>query len=226
MENNQKNLAIHLRKSGLTYSAILKKVPIAKSTLSSWLGSVNLTKRQQQKLTAKKLSAIKKGGEAKHQQRLRLLEKIDQETALDVKELGARHLWLAGIMLYWAEGTKERENRIGQATTFNNSDPRMIKLFVKWLVDVVKIKKVDLNFSLYIHSSADIEKSRSFWSEIVACDKDKIPVYFKRPKHSTNRKNINENYHGLLRVAVRKSSVLNRKIAAWVKHICQYWGIV
>lgn len=226
MKNNAKNLAINLRKSGLTYSEILRTVPVAKSTLSLWLKSVHLTKTQHQRLTAKKLAAIRRGGEARHKQRLLLLEKIDQKAARDVKELSRRHLWLAGIMLYWAEGSKEKENSIGLTTTFNNSDPRMIKLFIKWLIDIIKIKRENLRFSLYIHRTADIEKSRTFWSKTVACDKDKIPVYFKKPKSGTNRKNVNEDYRGLLRVAVGRSSVLNRKIAAWVKHICQYWGIV
>ena len=45
MKNDLKNLAIGLRKRGLTYSEIMAKVPVAKSTLSDWLHSVSLAKR-------------------------------------------------------------------------------------------------------------------------------------------------------------------------------------
>ena len=42
----EKEKAIKFRKEGFFYSEILKKVPIAKSTLSLWLRSVGLTERQ------------------------------------------------------------------------------------------------------------------------------------------------------------------------------------
>ncbi len=45
-KKEERKKAIQLRKKGLSYSKILKQVPVAKSTLSLWLRSVGLTKRQ------------------------------------------------------------------------------------------------------------------------------------------------------------------------------------
>lgn len=226
MKTDLKNLAINLRRDGFTYSEILAKVPVAKSTLSLWLRSVALAKRQQQRLTKKKLAAIQKGAAAKHQQRLNLVKKINEESKKEVRELNNTHLWLAGIMLYWAEGAKEKEHSVGHPTVFNNSDPRMIRLFVKWLNEIVKIPKADLKFSIYIHETADAGKALNFWSKILTCEKNKIKVYFKRNSIKTNRKNTGNNYYGLLRITVRRSANLNRRIAAWISHICNYWGMV
>ncbi|TSC83294.1 MAG: hypothetical protein G01um101419_48 [Parcubacteria group bacterium Gr01-1014_19] len=215
-----------MRREGFSYSEILKKIPVAKSTLSLWLRSVTLTTRQQQKLTNKKLIAIQKGGQARHNQRLALMSRIEQETKQDVKSLDNKHLWLAGVMLYWAEGSKEKKHNIGQPLCFNNSDPRMIKFFVKWLIEIIEVDPNDIKFSIYIHKDADAKKALSFWSKTLSCDKSTIPVYFKKPKHKTNRRNTGEGYNGLLRVGVRKSSTLNRRVAAWISHICNYCGIV
>ena len=55
----EKSQAIAYRKQGFSYSEILSKVPVAKSTLSEWLKSVGLSKAQKHKLTEKKrLSAF------------------------------------------------------------------------------------------------------------------------------------------------------------------------
>ncbi len=226
MKFNQKEKAILLRREGLTYSEILKQIPVAKSTLSSWLHSAVLSKKQYQRLTEKKLNAIKKGGEARHRQRLYLLEQIRTETEKDIKKLNVKDLWLAGIMLYWAEGTKEKAHTIGAGIAFNNSDPRMIRLFIKWLKEIIQIPDDMLKFEIYLHTTASPEKSLRFWGKILNCNENKIRVYFK--KHSvkrTNRKNIGDSYNGLMRVSVRKSSRLNRRISAWVSHICDYWHI-
>jgi len=51
--NEDYKKAIELRKKGLSYSEILKCVPVAKSTLSLWLRSVGLSKKQRQRLTDK-----------------------------------------------------------------------------------------------------------------------------------------------------------------------------
>jgi len=42
----EKEKAIKLRKRGFSYSEILREIPVAKSTLSLWLRSVGLAKKQ------------------------------------------------------------------------------------------------------------------------------------------------------------------------------------
>lgn len=49
----EKKKAIELRKQGLSYREILEQIPVAKSSLSLWLRSVGLSKKQKQRLTEK-----------------------------------------------------------------------------------------------------------------------------------------------------------------------------
>ena len=144
-----KNLAISLRKDGLSYSDILRKVPVAKSTLSLWLRFVGLSKVQKQLLTEKKLAAIKKGGARKREQRLQKIDIINKNTIEDIGVVSGRDLWLAGVMLYWAEGCKQKETNVSVGVRFSNSDPEMIKIFLLWLRDCLLINDNDLVFEVY-----------------------------------------------------------------------------
>ncbi len=217
-----KEKAINLRKEGKTYSEILKEVLIAKSTLSEWLRDVGLSRPAFQKLTKKRLEAAKRGGIAKHEQRIRRTEEIRKRALLDVKQITKRELWLIGTILYWAEGTKEKDFRPGTNISFNNSDPRMIKLFVKWLIKSCGISRERIKFEIYIHENSknSAEDARKYWSKITRFPLDDFSkVYFKRTKSKTNRKNIGNLYYGLLRVKVSASSSFLRQITGWTEGI-------
>lgn len=218
-KNTQREAAIQLRKSGKTYSEILKEIPVAKSTLSLWLRSVNLSKKQIQVFSEKKRIGQLNGAFARKQGRIGRQKVIFEKSSKEVGKLSKRELWFVGTALYWAEGSKEKEYHPGSGLHFSNSDPAMIRLFIKWLIECCGISKDRIHFSIYIH---EIYKSRIkeiawFWSDVTRfpeADFDKI--YFKRHKTKTKRKNQGILYNGLLRVNVRASSELVRKIHGWV----------
>lgn len=222
--------AIRLRREGKTYSEILSVVPVAKSTLALWLHSVKLAKSQKQTLTEKKLLAGKRGGLSRRIQRLEATDIIQQKAKKEVKKLSKRELWLLGVALYWAEGTKEKSYRPGICVEFTNSDPKMIVVFVHWLQESCKVSRKDMDFEIYIHKNKanEISEVRKFWSKITGFSVDSFQkVYWKMHKIKTIRKNTGDLYYGSLRVTVKASSTLNRKISAWTSGICeQYWGIV
>jgi len=65
-----KREAVALRKRGLSYSEILKKVPVAKSAISLWLREVGLAKRQKQAITKKGIEARLRGEASRRRMRL------------------------------------------------------------------------------------------------------------------------------------------------------------
>ena len=222
----EKERAIKLRKKGLSYSEILRQVPVAKSTLSLWLRGVGLAKRQKQRLTEKKLEAARRGWEICRRKRLEMTELIKNKAKAEINKISKKELWLMGIMLYWTEGAKEKEWETGVGVKFSNSDPVMISLFLKWLKEICLIQPQDITYDLYIHETADWENARKYWSNILLVPIEQIRVYFKRHKVNTKRKNTGQNYHGLLRVQVKRSSNLNRKISGWIEGICKNCGVV
>ena len=219
-----KRKAITLRKQGCSYAEILNNVPVAKSTLSLWLRKTGLSLPQQQRLSEKKLIAAHKGGQARHQKRIRETETIYKLAEKELGVLSLRDLLIVGIALYWAEGSKEKSYRPGSGIQFSNSDPQMIQLFIKWLRRISKVKDDDIYFHLFIHetSKPHINSIIKRWSMITGFPITKFSAYFKRSKIQTKRKNIGEDYLGVLRIKVKASSSLNRKIAGWVNAMVKY----
>lgn len=224
MKQELRNQAIDLRQKGLTYNQILKKVPVAKSTLSLWLRSFGLSTKQTQVMTKKRLSAIRRGHRKWKQMRIERVKGIVEESKAQIEqiEVTSESLFLMGIMLYWAEGSKEKESKPGRSVYFSNSDPKMITFFLNWLILSIKIPEDEIQCDIYLHESHKnrVEEVRNYWINVTGLSADKFgKIYFKKNKISTRRKNTGSGYHGLVRVRVIKSSTLNRRISGWIEGI-------
>lgn len=215
----EKEKAIALRKQGNTYSDILRVIPVAKSTLSIWLKEAKLSIPEKQIFTEAKRLASLRGGQAKKKQRIEKQNRIWTEAKSEIKTLSKNEFFLLGVALYWAEGTKEKEYAPGSQVAFSNMDPKMIVLFLKWLIKICKIPRNMIGFEIMVHESHRdrVDEVRQYWSNITGFSLNNFPhVYFKKSKiKKTNRKNTGEKYHGVLKVNVRHSSDLVRKIAGW-----------
>ena len=228
-KSSEKEDAIKLRRLGKSYSEILREIKVAKSTLSLWFRSVNLSKREKQNITKKRLEGGLRGGRTRKLQRLQTVKKIQNEAENEIGKISSRELWLMGAMLYWAEGTKEKEWRPGSSLQFNNSDPLMISIYLKWLNEICGVKQDQLRFEIYIHETSkhrlpDVIK---FWSRATNYHENFFQnIYFKRNKAKTLRKNIGDSYFGVLRIKVKASSSLLRKTGGWIKGICKNCGVV
>jgi len=219
-KSSEKQKAVQLRKQGKSYSEIMEMVPIAKSTLSEWLRDVGLAKAQKQRLTEKKLASAKRGGLARKMQRVEGSNAIFSQARLDVGSLTKRDIFLIGVALYWAEGSKQKEHNVSNPLVFGNSDPNMIKFFLNWLAEL-GVPKSEFIYELYIHKTGNIGKSVEFWADVVNQPISVFDqrVYFKQGNPKTIRKNSGESYNGLLRVKVKKSTNLNRKVSGWIQGI-------
>lgn len=226
MKSNFKKVAIKFRKDGFTYSEILKQIPVAKSTLSLWLREVGLAKAQKQRITKKRIASALRGAQKRRQQRIDNTNIIYSEAQKDVKEVSRRELWLMGVMLYWAEGSKEKTYRPGTGIEFSNSDSSMVKFFLKWLIEICNIDKNRITFGLYIHENNKhrLEEVRRYWLKELKFPSSSLNyIYFKKHKVKTKRKNIGENYYGNIRIRVTASSGLNRKISGWIRGINKFY---
>ncbi len=190
MKLSFKEKAVILRQKGLSYSEISRQIPIAKSTLSSWLITVPISYKQKQRLFKKRLLSAYEGGQIRKQQRIKRIEKIKKIAIQDIEDISERDLWLLGIAFYWAEGAKEKVYKPGQGIIFSNSDPLMSKIFLKWLKINLKVSEDKIVFEIYIHESYKdrILLVREFWSAATGFPVGKFDrIYFKKNKKTTNR---------------------------------------
>jgi len=221
----EKQKAIELRKQGLSYNEILREVPVAKSTLSLWLRSVGLSQKQKQRLTEKKLASMKRGQEACRAKRIRITQEIKSVARKEVGKITKRDLWLIGVALYWAEGSKEKEidGRVRNGRVrLSNSDPFLIKTFLKWLTEIRRVPKTDIAFRIYLHETSRhrLLEVQKYWSEILNFPLDCFQkVSWKKNIIKTKRKNIGKNYFGLIDLDVRRSTTLYREIAGWIEGV-------
>ena len=213
--------AIRMRKEGKTYSEILDVVHVSKSTLSLWLRKVKLSVTQKQTFTEKKRAAARRGGEARHSMRVLDVAQIEGEALKEIGSLSRREKWLLGVALYWGEGTKQKPHNVSQGVELINDDYRLIKFFLEWL-GLIGIAQRDLIFELYIHESSRTRREEvlKYWSRKLLLDKSVVvKVYYKRHKTKGYRRKLFSEYFGSMRVKVRSSTRLNRRIAGWTMGI-------
>ncbi len=220
----EKEIAIKLRKQGKTYSEILSIVPVAKSTLALWLHSVKLAKKQKQRVTKERLAGSRRGGEVKKKQRIEKQESIILKSKSEINKLSKRELFLIGVVLYWAEGSKEKENNPGSPLRFANSDPYMIKLFLNWL-KYIGVDEKRICFDIYLHENNKyrVFEVVKYWVKQTNFSEKFFRVYFKKNILKTKRKNVfPDSYFGVTRIYVKESSDLVRKINGWVGGIVEH----
>lgn len=218
MPGNIRETAYKLRSQGWSLDQITRKLNKPRSTVYYWITKVPLTTEQIKSLERKRGCGRKLGGQIRRAQRLKLIQLHNKNGLSDIAKISQRDLFLIGIALYWAEGSKQRDNNVSQRLGFTNSDPKMIIVFIKWL-DLLKVPSDLRQFTLYIHRKyIKLEgRIKHTWQKIL---RGKISKWEKTvfKNHKTNRP-FSSNYIGLIRVTIRKSTNLNRQVMGWVNAI-------
>ena len=222
----ERERAIVLRRGGSTYSQILAEIPIAKSTLAIWLRAAGLAEENEQKITLKRREAAFRGAQARRTMRLAEVSFHIEQGILDIQNISTRELWLIGVALYWAEGSKQNQRSPSAGVDFINSDYRMLLVFLEWL-RYLGIPERQIRFELYVHENRQVEihDFRRWWADKLNLRPTRIDrIYLKKGNPKTNRTNVADLYHGLLRIKVRSSTTLNRKISGWIAGIVAHLG--
>jgi transcriptional regulator with XRE-family HTH domain len=208
--------ARELREQGLAYHQIVAELGVSKGTVSAWVSDMPRPDRLSYEECCKRQAE----GVARYWATERPLreagrEAISAAAAEEISALSDRETIIAGAVAYWCEGVKNKPYRRHDRVNFINSDPVMIKFFLRFL-DVAGIPRDQVTFRVYVHESADVAAVQRFWLDVTRAD----PVQFRRPtlkRHNprTVRKNTGDDYHGCLRIDVRRSADLYRKIEGW-----------
>lgn len=216
-----------MRKRGQTYSEILSVVPVAKSTLSLWLRDCGLAEPQKQRITRARREASLRGAAAKKRQREVKQAYIIETASKEMTRLNKREFFLFGLALYWGEGSKEKSYRVSEPMKLSNMDPRLLRIYVQWLHEFLHVTPEDYYFELYLHESRakDVGFARMYWAREMHCSLNDLKrVYYKRGNIAPKKQShTGADYHGLLRVCVRSSTDLNRRVEGWIKGAASYY---
>jgi hypothetical protein len=213
--------AVLMRREGRSYREIREVLGVSKSTLSLWLRAVPLTYQQRAALAARTPAATSRRAEAIRETGTRRRLQVQASAREQVQELSESELFVAGVVAYWAEGTKNKPWRTGTKVRFMNSDPNLIKLFLEWLA-LVGVGEERIVFRLHIHESADVAAALRFWRDTLGVPESAfLNTVRKRHRPRTVRKNVGEHYHGCLCVEVRRSADLNLQIEGWCEGLAR-----
>lgn len=203
-----------LRTQGLTYDQISDALGCSKSSVSLWVR--DLPKPAPRHTEEERLALMNAGLARLQKTRDQEREETKRSACAAVGKLSDRELFLTGVALYWAEGTKDKPYQRRESLQFINSDPHVIKLYLRWL-ELLEVSRSRIRFRVSIHESADIPEAEAFWADLAGVD----PASFQRAtvkKHQpkTARKNTSDAYRGCLIVYVAKSAELYRRMeGAW-----------
>lgn len=214
----EKIKARKLRRNGESIKAIAKKLKVSPSTISSWCKDIKLSPTQIQQLE-KRARDPHYGRRleyalAQQKKRLKKIKTLKKQGIKEVGNLTKRELFLIGAALYWAEGFK-KDSQAG----FASSDPSMVNLFLKWLYECCGYKPKDLIFRVTVNISHKhrIDEIQDYWSKVTNISmSDFRKPFYQNVKWKKIYENPNE-YFGVLRVKVRKSTDFLRKIHGWIE---------
>lgn len=212
-----------LRRKGISIIVIARELKVSKGTVSLWCRDIILTDRQFEKLRKNMGISVKYGqriaAQVNRQKKIDEINTRFKEAEKLIGKLTYRDLLIAGACLYWAEGAKTNGR-----FTFVNSDPIMVKIMHMFIIKIMKIDKEQVRATIQINSihKPRVKKVIKFWSNYLS-----LPLTsFNKPYFiNIAPKKIYENYdqyYGILRLRVLKSSSLQYKILGLINMFKKY----
>jgi transcriptional regulator with XRE-family HTH domain len=202
-----------LRSMGLTYTEIAEATGASPGSISPWVRDIKVLNRE--RAERRRLSALRAAAKTRSVQAQRRRDLQTATAAASIGELTDRELFLVGVALYWAEGSKSKPYDLRERITFINSDPQVISLFMHWL-QLLGIGHERCRFRIHIHETADLRAAEKYWANLLGVSRGVFsPATIKRHIPKTNRLNVGDQYRGCLVVSVLKSAELYRNVAGW-----------
>jgi hypothetical protein len=160
-----KEQAVKLRRSGKSYRDIQAQLQIPMSTLSDWFRDVDwsrdlareLASRARPQHEARLLELSRTRGERLE----RAYREARDEAHKEFDALKYNPLFIAGMMLYWSEGTKSPKTGAKLA----NTDPDMMRLYVHFLREVCRIPSLSIKATVMVYPDLDEMFCRAYWSK-------------------------------------------------------------
>jgi hypothetical protein len=207
---------ITLRKSGRSYSEIRKIYPIPKSTLSDWLKDIKIDQSIKTELEKRAYEKLKEEAKKKRERASRLRQAIEEQSKKEIKEIIDEELKLIGSALFWAEGGKRERQHL----RFANSDPELIKVFLKFCRKVCKIPEEKIKARIHLYPGMDVQKATSFWSAVTGIP----PENFYKPQiqvsRASKRKRGRKLPFGTLHLICGNTETFC-KVKGWIQGICE-----
>lgn len=178
----------HDRRLGLSILDLVQKYDIPKTTVWYYIKNVEIPLNLKKKLLANQ------GGSKKRKVHR---EKLAEIFAAKLLADAERELTIAAVMLYWAEGHKK-------SFVFTNSDSKMLRLYIDFLIKILKIKTEDIVILIRITDPITEKQVMSYWPRAL-----QLPHSVFNINHD-NIQNKTKTKFGICRVMVKQSNFYHK----------------
>lgn len=206
-----------LRREGRSLVEIASRLSISKSAASLWCRDVSLSPRARRRLDKRRedarYRAALKGARANHKKKQAHIASHLARALGEIETLTPRELLITGVALYWGEGSKK------SSFSFINSDPAMIRIFLRWLSESMGVSAEDVIARVFINES---QRSRhraieSYWARELRIPRSRFrATTFIRHVHHKSYSNAHQ-YVGLVAIRVRRSTDLKYRVLGLIE---------
>jgi len=196
----EKLQSILLRQKGYSLKEISNELHISKSTASLWLKNVKISPEAQKRLEKTERSGTLRGLGTIQVRWQSIQKEIEQETKKITREvltsisLDKNYFKLLAALIFWCEGGKRSKS----AVRFINSDPELVKTFLRLLRKGFVINEGKLRATLHLHGYHNEVAQRRFWSKVTGIPSKRFSKSYIKP-HTGNR--LRDNYPGCISIA-------------------------
>ena len=191
---------------GLSIKEISAIVGVSVSSVSLWVRDIELTEAQQEALNARnpRLNGQHLGGR-RWAERCREKRRGAQEHGRALAREGAPE-YVAGCMLYWAEGAKSRN-----AVEFVNADVAMLRTFVRFVERFYDIARQRMTFSVncFTNNGLTVREIEGWWLGQLGLPASSLrKAIVNRPSSASRKRRHRILLYGTGRLAVHSTFVV------------------
>jgi len=191
------------REQGASVKELAKLLGVSRSSISLWVRDIELTDAQRSALRRRMGGRID-GSRANAVSALKRRREAQEAGRAATQRADLLHA--AGCMLYWAEGSRNRNS-----IHFVNSDPAMILFFARFLRVCFEVsdEKIRVRCNLFAEGPAHQREVEQFWLELLGLPqtclcRSAVNVYSKYSK----KKRRNKLPYGTCRLAVHDTQLV------------------
>ncbi len=205
-----------LRRLGLSCGEIMDLIDVKKSTLATWCREVRLSSEQIEAIKKRRaqIPGLPRDTNWRRRGEIQELRAVARDL---VPELATDPFWVAGLVLYWAEGAKTR-NFVSMA----NTDPRALRLFVHWVRTFID-PTARFSLHLHLHEGNNDVAAQAYWRKETGLATANYHKTFIKPKGTGHRKN--HLAHGICTVKVRRAPDPWNIIMEWIDILALHFGL-
>ncbi len=210
--------AINLRKRGFSYTEIAKICVVSRGTVSAWLSPLPFSaaittqnKRRAAKENTDRLSLINK---ARVSERKKQYAEAERLAKVEYQNYRHNPLFMAGIMLYVAEG----DNTSSRLIRLANSRIELHVVFIRFLTQYLGVDKRSMRFWLLLYPNLDEVTCMQHWSKRTGLS---VSQFYKNQVilgRSTKR-----TLHFGVGNTIIGNTLLKKKLDQWIKLARKEW---